>query len=53
MIAQCQFYMHCKERAIANHDAIAYEKAGEVIEDEFGRKVRMNRVIFRLIFYQI
>ena len=33
------------KRAIANHDAIAYEKAGEVIEDEFGRKVRMNRVI--------
>jgi glycosyltransferase involved in cell wall biosynthesis len=36
-------------RAIANHDAIAYEKAGEVIEDEFGRKVRMNRVLLRHI----
>lgn len=33
------------KRAIANHDAIAYEKAGEVVEDEFARKVRMNRVI--------
>lgn len=32
-------------RAICNHDAIAYEKAGETIEDEFGRKVRMNRRI--------
>ena len=37
------------KRAIANHDAIAYEKAGEVIEDEFGRKVRMNRIILRQI----
>lgn len=37
------------KRAIANHDAIAYEKAGEVIEDEFGRKVRMNRVILQHI----
>lgn len=37
-------------RAIANHDAIAYEKAGEVVEDEFGRKVRMNRLILKHIF---
>lgn len=37
------------KRAIANHDAIAYEKAGEVIEDEFGRKVRMNRIILKQI----
>ncbi|ULT56780.1 glycosyltransferase family 2 protein [Neobacillus drentensis] len=37
------------KRAIANHDAIAYEKAGEVIEDEFGRKVRMNRIILKHI----
>ncbi|WP_347835063.1 glycosyltransferase family 2 protein [Gracilibacillus sp. JCM 18860] len=37
------------KRAIANHDAIAYEKAGEVIEDEFGRKVRMNRIILKYI----
>lgn len=32
-------------RAIANHDAIAYEKAGENTKDEFKRKVRMNRGI--------
>lgn len=32
-------------RAIYNPDAVAYEKAGEVIEDEFKRKVRMNRNI--------
>lgn len=37
------------KRAIANHDAIAYEKAGEVIEDEFSRKVRMNRIILESI----
>ena len=37
------------KRAITNHDAIAYEKAGEVIEDEFGRKVRMNRNILNHI----
>jgi glycosyltransferase involved in cell wall biosynthesis len=32
-------------RAVYNPDAVAYEKAGEVIEDEFKRKVRMNRDI--------
>src|SRR5699024_6304714 len=37
------------KRAVANHDAIAYEKAGEIIEDEFGRKVRMNRIILKYI----
>ncbi|CAN7194082.1 glycosyltransferase family 2 protein [Peribacillus frigoritolerans] len=37
------------KRAIANHSAVAYEKAGEVIEDEFGRKVRMNRIILKHI----
>ncbi|WP_313126496.1 glycosyltransferase family 2 protein [Proteiniclasticum ruminis] len=37
------------KRAIANHDAVAYEKAGEVIEDEFGRKVRMNRILLKHI----
>lgn len=36
-----------KKRAIYNPDAIAYEKAGEVTEDEFKRKVRMNRSILR------
>ena len=43
------FYSLQGKRAIANHDAIAFEKAGEVIEDEFGRKVRMNRVILKHI----
>lgn len=33
------------KKALFNPDAIAYEKAGEVIEDEFKRKVRMNRRI--------
>lgn len=36
-----------KKRALYNPDAIAYEKAGEVGKDEFKRKVRMNRIIFR------
>lgn len=39
------FYALQGKRAISNHHAVAYEKAGEVIEDEFGRKVRMNRVL--------
>ena len=43
------FYALQGKRAIANHDAIAYEKAGEVIDDEFGRKVRMNRIILKHI----
>lgn len=43
------FYSLKGKRAIANHDAIAYEKAGEVVEDEFGRKVRMNRIILKHI----
>ena len=33
------------KRAVYNQDAVAYEKAGEVDEDEFKRKVRMNRMI--------
>ncbi len=36
-----------KKRAIYNPDAIAYEKAGEVNEDEFKRKVRMSRGVLR------
>lgn len=47
------FYALERKRAIANHDAIAYEKAGEVIEDEFGRKVRMNRVLIEQILPDI
>lgn len=43
------FYALQGKRAICNHDAIAYEKAGEVIEDEFGRKVRMSRIILKHI----
>ncbi|GGI65663.1 glycosyltransferase [Enterococcus alcedinis] len=39
------YYALHNKKAIANHDAIAYEKAGEVVEDEFGRKVRMNRIL--------
>jgi glycosyltransferase involved in cell wall biosynthesis len=41
------------KRAIANHDAIAYEKAGVVIEDEFNRKVRMNRDLLKHILPDI
>ena len=36
-----------KKRAVYNPNAIAYEKAAEVNEDEFKRKVRMNRIILR------
>ena len=35
------------KKAIYNKEAIAYEKAGENNEDEFKRKVRMNREILR------
>jgi len=48
-IAMPIYYALQGKRAIANHDAIAYEKAGEVLEDEFGRKVRMNRNILNNI----
>lgn len=38
------------KRAIANHDALAYEKAGENTGDEFKRKVRMNRgILFAIL----
>ncbi len=47
------YYALQGKRAIANHDAIAYEKAGEVIEDEFGRKVRSNRVLLAQILPDI
>lgn len=47
------YYAIANKRAIANHDAIAYEKAGEKIEDEFGRKVRMNRIILKHILPDI
>lgn len=38
------YAMHFK-RAIFNEKAVAFEKAGENLEDEFKRKVRMNRGI--------
>lgn len=47
------YYALNGKRAIANHDAIAYEKAGENIEDEFKRKVRMNRIILNAILPSI
>lgn len=40
-------------RAICNHDAIAYEKVGEEVGDEFGRKIRMNRRILEKIIPDI
>ncbi len=40
-----RFYALKNKRALYNPDAIAYEKAGEILEDEFKRKVRMNRGI--------
>lgn len=40
-----RYYALNNKRALYNPDALAYEKAGEVIEDEFKRKVRMNRGI--------
>ncbi len=39
------YYGLAGKRAVVNHDAVAYEKAGEVMEDEFARKVRMSREI--------
>ncbi|WP_010681356.1 glycosyltransferase family 2 protein [Acetivibrio cellulolyticus] len=43
------YYALKGKKAVCNHEAIAYEKAGEVIEDEFKRKVRMNRIILKHI----
>lgn len=40
-------------RAIANHNAIAYEKAGEDDKDEFNRKVRMARITLKFILPSI
>lgn len=42
-----------KKRSIYNKNAVAYEKAGEIVEDEFKRKVRMNRGILRGILPDI
>lgn len=48
-----RYYALNKKKALYNEDAIAYEKAGEVVEDEFKRKVRMNRGILRNILPDI
>lgn len=47
------FYALSGKRAIANHDAVAFEKAGESMGDEFKRKVRMNRLILKAILPDI
>lgn len=47
------YYALQRKRAIANHGAIAYEKTGENVLDEFKRKVRMNRVMIRHILPDI
>lgn len=36
------------KRAIYDNTAIAYEKAGETLQDEFSRKVRMNRGLLKI-----
>lgn len=43
------YYALREKKALYNPDAVAYEKAGETIEDEFKRKVRMNRGILYYI----
>lgn len=44
--AKMPYYFAGKgKRSIYNPDALAFEKAGEIDEDEFKRKVRMNRGI--------
>lgn len=47
------YYALNNKRAIFNKDAIAVEKAGETDSDEFGRKVRMNRIILSFILPSI
>ena len=39
------YYARRKQKALYNPDAVAYEKAGESMRDEFKRKIRMNRSI--------
>ncbi|MCP1154193.1 glycosyltransferase family 2 protein [Peribacillus frigoritolerans] len=51
--AMPKHYVLQGKRAIYNKDAIAYEKAGAQVEDEFGRKVRMSRTILSAIFSNI
>ena len=47
------YYALKGKRAIANHNAIAYEKAGENDNDEFKRKVRMSRIVLSSILPSI
>lgn len=47
------YYALNGKRAIANQNAIAYEKAGENIKDEFKRKVRMSRIVLSSILPDI
>ncbi len=47
------YYALQGKRAIANHNAIAFEKAGENDEDEFKRKVRMARIVLPSIIPSI
>lgn len=47
------YYALLGKRAIFNKDAIAYEKAGETVNDEFKRKTRMNRLILYAILPNI
>lgn len=43
------YYALQGKRAIFNKEAVAYEKAGENIQDEFKRKERMSRIIMSSI----
>lgn len=47
------YYALISKRAIFNKNAIAYEKAGGNVQDEFKRKVRMNRRILSAIIPNI
>lgn len=47
------YYGLAGRRAVANHDAVAYEKAGEDMGDEFKRKARMSRDILNGILPDI
>lgn len=47
------YYALNGKRAIANHKAIAYEKAGENTKDEYKRKVRMSRIVLSSILPSI
>lgn len=47
------YYVLNGKRAIANHRAIAYEKAGENTKDEYKRKVRMSRIVLASILPSI